>query len=245
MQRRIIGIDLGVTSAHSVVIVDDGGEVIARRKCRPTRESLEALEQAALAGADDDTVLEVVVEPTGVSWLPVASFFVRRGHVVFRVSSQKAADLRRFLSRHAKSNGIDAETLARIPSVDRASLIPLVLASAEMASLNRRARATDALTEQIAGHKTRLRELARHVMPLVDEVFTNKFGQADTAVLERYGDPRALLRLGEARLARFIVKMSRGQHGSDRAAAWISVARAVELVVLSWELERTRCHGAP
>jgi transposase len=57
----------------------------------------------------------VVVEPTGPAWLPVAVFFGRRGHLVVRVSSAKAADLRRFLSRHAKTNGIDAETLARLP----------------------------------------------------------------------------------------------------------------------------------
>jgi transposase len=226
MQRRIVGVDLGVTSAHSVVVVDEAGEVLARRRCRPTRESLEALEAAALAGAAPGMGLEVVVEPTGVSWLPVASFFVGRGHVVYRVSSQKAADLRRFLSRHAKSNAIDAETLARVAIVDRANLVPLVLASSEMASLNRRARAADALTEQIAGHKTRIRELARHVMPLVDEVFTNKFGKADLAVLERYGNPRAILRLGEARLTRLIVGVSRGQHGPERAAAWVGVARA-------------------
>ena len=53
------------------------------------------------------------MEPTGPAWLPVAVFFTARGHLVFRVSSAKAADLRRFLSRHAKSNGIDADTLAR------------------------------------------------------------------------------------------------------------------------------------
>ena len=39
--------------------------------------------------------------------MPIAVFFARRGHDVYRVSSAKAADLR----RHAKSNGIDAETL--------------------------------------------------------------------------------------------------------------------------------------
>lgn len=226
MERRIVGIDLGVTSAHSVVVVNGACEVLARRRCRPTRDSLEALEAAALAGAPADTRLEVVVEPTGVSWLPVASFFLRRGHVVFRVSSQKAADLRRFLSRHAKSNAIDAETLARIPIVDRGGLVPLVLPTAEMASLNRRARAADALTEQIAGRKTRIRSLARHAMPLIDEVFTNKFGKAGLAVLERYANPQVLLRAGEARLARLIAKESRGQHGAARAAAWVRVARA-------------------
>lgn len=46
---------------------------------------------------------------------------------MFRVSSARAADLRRFLSRHAKSNGIDADTLARLPLVDPAGLHPLEL----------------------------------------------------------------------------------------------------------------------
>jgi transposase len=78
----------------------------------PTVESLEIIEHAALAGATEGTRLEVVMEPTGPAWLPVAVFFSRRQHTVYRVSSAKAADLRRFLSRHTKSNGIDADTLA-------------------------------------------------------------------------------------------------------------------------------------
>jgi transposase len=88
------------------------------RADRPGLESLGVIEAAALAGAPAGTRLEVVVEPTGPAWLPVAVFFSRRGHTVYRVSSAKSADLRRFLSRHAKSNAIDAETSARLPLVD-------------------------------------------------------------------------------------------------------------------------------
>ena len=76
------------------------------------------MEQAALDGAPEGTRLAVVFEPTGPAWMPIAVFFARRGHDVYRVSSAKAADLRRFLRRHAKSNGIDAETLARMPLAD-------------------------------------------------------------------------------------------------------------------------------
>jgi transposase len=79
--------------------------------------SLAALEAAAFATAEPGTQLVVVVEPTGPAWLPVAVLFGRRGHTVLRVTSAKAADLRRFLARHAKSNTIDAETLARLPLV--------------------------------------------------------------------------------------------------------------------------------
>ena len=70
------------------------------------------------------------MEPTGPAWLPIAVFFGARGHRVFRVSSQKAADLRRFLSRHTKTNGIDADTLARLPLFDPAGLRPLRAARA-------------------------------------------------------------------------------------------------------------------
>jgi len=80
------------------------------------------------------------------AWLPIAVFFTARGHQVFRVSSQKAAGLRRFLSRHAKSNGIDADTLARLPLFGPAGIRPLQLPGAHRAALDRRVRATDRLT---------------------------------------------------------------------------------------------------
>jgi transposase len=122
--RRLVGIDLGITSAHTVRVLDAGGGVVCRRKAVPTLESLSEVEQAALAGAAAGTRLEVVMEPTGPAWLPIGVFFSSRGHIVYRVSSAKAHDLRRVLHRHAKANGIDADTLARLPLVDPAGLHP-------------------------------------------------------------------------------------------------------------------------
>jgi hypothetical protein len=101
--RRLVGIDLGIASRHSVRVLEADGRVVGRSSCVPTVASLAAVERAALAGAPEGTRLEVVFEPAGPAWLPVAVFFARRGHAVFRVSSAKAADLRRFLRRHAKT----------------------------------------------------------------------------------------------------------------------------------------------
>ena len=109
-------------------------------------ESLSEVETAALAGCPADTRLEVVVEPTEPAWLPITVFFITRGHLVFRASSAQAAALRRFLSRHTKTNGIDADTLARQPLVDPAGLQPLELPGTERAALDRRVRACDRLT---------------------------------------------------------------------------------------------------
>jgi transposase len=222
--RRLVGIDLGITSAHTVRVLAGDGSIVCRRKAVPTVDSLGEVERAALAGAAPATRLEVVVEPTGPAWLPIAVFFTRRGHTVYRVSSAKAHDLRRVLHRHAKANGIDADTLARLPLVDPAGLHPLELPGAERAALDRRVRATDRLTQQAATHKRRIKDLVRQLLPCSPLV--GELGQADLAVLERYADPHALLAAGPARLTRLIHKASHGHQGRDRAAQWLAAAEA-------------------
>jgi transposase len=221
--RRLVGIDLGIATAHTVRVLDGEGATVAKPRAWPTVESLAAVEEAALAGCPDGTRLEVVIEPTGPAWLPVAVFFSARGHTVFRVSSQKAADLRRFLSRHAKSNGIDSDTLARLPLFDQAGLAPLVLPGADRAALDRRVRATDRLTRQGAEHKKRIKDLARQLLPLSPLV--GDLGTADLAVLERYADPRALVRAGQARLTALIAQASHNHLGAGRARQWLDAAR--------------------
>jgi transposase len=226
--RRLVGIDLGITSAHTVRVLDGEANTVAKRKAWPTVESLSEVETAALVGCTEGTRLEVVMEPTGPAWLPIAVFFSERGHLVYRVSSAKASDLRRFLSRHTKTNGIDADTLARLPLFDPAGLQPLQLPGAERAALDRRVRATDRLTRAGAEHKVRIKDLVRQVLPMTP--LTGDLGVADLAVLERYADPNALLRLGLKRLCALIEKHSHGHQGIDRARQWIAAADAsVEL----------------
>jgi transposase len=226
MDRRVLGIDLGIASAHTAVVVDATGQVLARRRATPTVDSFGVLEAAALAGAEPGTRLEVVIEPTGSAWLPVAVWFTTRGHVVYRVSSQKAADLRRFLKRHAKSNGIDAATLAKLPFVDPEGVYPVALAEGAAASLDRRVRTCARLTDEIGARKGRIRDLARQAMPTVNTALSRDLSRADLAVLERYGDPRRLLAAGKARLARLIATASRNHAGADKAEAFRAAARA-------------------
>jgi transposase len=222
--RRLVGIDLGIASAHTVRVLDGEGNTVAKRKAWPTVESLTDVEAAALADCPAGTRLEVIIEPTGPAWLPIAVFFARQGHVVHRVSSAKAHDLRRFLSRHTKTNGIDADTLARLPLFDPTGLQPLVLPGAERAALDRRVRATDRLTQQGALHKRRIKDLVRQVLPMTP--LTGDLGVADLAVLERYADPNRLLKAGLKRLTALIEKASHGHQGIDRARAWMTAAAA-------------------
>ena len=222
--RRLVGIDLGIASRHSVRVLEADGQVVCRSSCVPTVESLSAVERAALEGAPEGTTLAVVFEPTGPAWMPIAVFFARRGHAVYRVSSAKAADLRRFLRRHAKSNGIDAETLARLPLADPRGLQQLELPGPDAAALDRRVRACERLTEAASKHKVRIKDLVRQLMPMTP--LTGDLGKADLAMLERYADPRALAAAGMADLTRLIVTASNKQQGQQRAAQWRAAAAA-------------------
>jgi transposase len=163
--RRLVGIDLGIISATPCgYFRATAAWCAAARRCRPWTACWR-WSRPALAGTARGTRLEVVLAPTGPSWLPIAVFFTRRGHTVYRVSSAKAHDLRRVLSRQAKSNGIDADTLARLPLVDPAGLHPLQVPSAKRAALDRRVRAGDRLTQQGAQHKRRIKDLVGQLLP--------------------------------------------------------------------------------
>src|SRR5664279_4369386 len=65
MARRLVGIDLGIASSHTVRVLDETGQQVCRRRCEPTVASLTRIEDAASVGAPPGTVLEVVLEPTG------------------------------------------------------------------------------------------------------------------------------------------------------------------------------------
>ena len=223
-ERRLVGIDLGIASAHAVRVLDGEGVTLVKRKALPTLESLSEIETAALAGTAAGSRLEVVIEPTGPAWLPIAVFFSSRGHRVYRVSSAESADLRRYLSKHAKTNGIDADTLARIPLFHPAGVKPLVLADAEAARLDRRVRTADRLTRDIADRKTRIKALVRQLMPM--SPLTGKMTNADLVVLERWADPNVLANTGLKRLTTAIVKASNGHLGVARAQEWLTAAHA-------------------
>ncbi len=66
-----------------------------------------------------------------------------------RAKEQKVVGLRRFLGGHAKSDRLDAITLAKLPLLDPEHLTPLVLPSPELESLDRLTRRRDRLAASI------------------------------------------------------------------------------------------------
>jgi transposase len=57
------------------------------------------------------STITAVMEPTGMSWFPVARWLEQAGIKAIRVKGQRVRALRRYLSEHTKTDAADAYVL--------------------------------------------------------------------------------------------------------------------------------------
>ena len=79
-EMRIIGLDLAITSAHKAVVMSEVGKFLTPvLQVTTWLESLDGLLKRAREGAETTCPLVVVMEPTGLAWLPVAVYLLMHG----------------------------------------------------------------------------------------------------------------------------------------------------------------------
>jgi len=110
-----LGIDIACRAAHQVSLADEQGRFIwTGRRFRTTPQDLIRLWKMLPDGTDPADVL-VVMEPTRNAWVPLAAWFRRQGADVVLVPPERSADLRRYYSKHSKTDRLDSQLLARLP----------------------------------------------------------------------------------------------------------------------------------
>ncbi len=141
MTYRNIGIDLGVTAQHKIQVRDDRGQKVRPELSLDTaKQAFDAAVDHALAGAEPDTKLRWICEPTAMSWFPLACYVKPRGQELVRVKTQMSYDLRKFYSKHNHSDSLDAKALAQLPVVNQEALEQLELPDKDTFALDRRNR---------------------------------------------------------------------------------------------------------
>jgi transposase len=194
---RTIGLDLAVQTAHKAVVLDEQGHFCTPILTIYTRPSeLDHLLARAREGAPS-TDVQLVMEPTGMAWFPVAVYYARQAVPVFLVNSQEVADLRRYYQRHAKSDRIDARVLARLPLINPDKLHRLVLPSATALACQRACKQLDHFATQITAVKNRLQAIDRFAWPgLEEQVFADPFAPAARFFREHWYEPQQLVQVG-------------------------------------------------
>jgi transposase len=204
---RTIGIDLAITGTHKAVVVDERGNAMGRViRFRTDPAELDALLRRAREGADEDEPLRVVMEPTGLAWLPVASYFIQRGVIVYLVNTQEVSDLRKFYSKHAGSDRISARVLARMPWVNPETLHPLRLADADHLSGQRWCKQQEELAQLMTAIKNRVQAWERAFWPGLEEVVGDLFAPWVRRWREAWYDPWQLQSLETGQLAAFLAE---------------------------------------
>ncbi len=226
---RVIGIDLGVTAKHRAIILDGRGRFISPIIPFHTEvAALDRLRAQALEGCEPGCELVVVMEATNIVWHPISAYFLRHGDTVHVVNPRISADLGRFYRRHARSDRLAAQVLARLPFVSPEILYPLTLSGGDYLALQRGCRELDRLIVQASAIKNRLRDidllgwpgLRRRVFPKGSEPVLRWFR-------EHFYDPRRVVEAGEGGVRR----AWRASGGAEENEEWIA-----PLVLLAQEI---------
>ena len=212
MLHRTIGIDLAIRGDHVAQIFDNGrpaGRPICFRHDQPSLDSFMARIRDGLADGDH---VQAIMEPTGMSWFPVAHRLVDAGVKVARVKGKRVKALRRYLSEHVKTDLADAHVLASIPSFGGPHLDTLHIPTARSHALQRLTKQRGRFKDDISAAKRHLLDLVRWASPGLERVLPDLGTRLSLSLLHRWLDPEAILRARRPTLRKFIAKHASGNH---------------------------------
>ncbi len=219
---KTLGIDVACRAAHQASLAVDGKIVWRGRKFFTRSAELERL--WADLDLSDPAGLTVVLEPTRNAWIVVADWFRRRGARVVMVPTTQSADLRAYYSKHAKNGRIDSALLARLPLLHPEGLREFT-GDGPADPLRRLVKQRSSIVKRRTAVLQRLDAQLELLGPAWYDVLGSNYGKAALMLLTRYADPNVVIRLGHARLARFLVRHSRGLWAEDHAARLLAAAR--------------------
>ncbi len=223
-----LGIDVACVAEHQASCADGAGEFSwSGWRFRTTPADLERLWAKVPAGAE----VTVILEPTRNAWVPLAAWLRAKGATIVLVPPEQSADLGDYYNKHTKTDRLDSGVLARLPLLHPDGLIALDgLGPAD--PLKRAVRHRSSLVERRTKTMQRLDALVELLGPSLSEVIgTGGYTRTALAVLEGYGDPTALKKLGRERLAALVARTSRGKWGEIKADDLLAAA---DETILLW-----------
>jgi len=199
-----VGIDLH-KGRHRVYCLDEKAQICDAFSFQTTSEGLTTMGERIFRDGSNPIV---VFEPAGLSWLMVAAY-LKSQHPECRLvkaKGQKVAALRRYLRSSAKSDRIDALTLAKMPFIDPERLDELYLAPAETHALLRLTRQRKRLEDYITARKNRIATIVDGYLPGVRQAFSHPWSVRAKAFLHSRINLFAVVRDGEEALHSFLTQ---------------------------------------
>lgn len=210
--HRTIGIDLAIRGDQVAQIFDDGRPVGPPIRFRLKPAELQAFVAKARSGAPPDAPVQALMEPTGMSWFPVAHWLADAGIRPVRVKGQRVQALRRYLSEHAKTDVADAHVLAAMPGFGGRGFDAIHIPSPQGHALQRLTKQRRRLQDDLSAGKRRLIDLVRWAAPELEAALPDMQTRLALAIMREWFDPAVLLSARRTRLRRFIAANASGNH---------------------------------
>jgi len=233
-----VGIDLARRSKHKAVIAcpDASGQLMPQRAFSFSHDldGFHAVYTRIIRQTGNTSLEGVTVnmEPTSGVWETVGAFFASRGAQVCFTRPDIVSQLRKVHSKFAKTDRIDARTLAGIPVSFPERLVPVVTIEPRIRALRDLAAQRLRLVEDQTRWKNRFTAKVETVWgsllaQLEDE---QRFSGLFRAFFAKYYNPRKVLRMGRKR---FLTWCANNAHGNTSARLfelmWTSAEQATAL----------------
>jgi transposase len=218
-----VGIDVACRAVHQAACADEAGKLLwAGHRFRTRAADLESLWARVPEGVEE---VMVVMEPTRNAWVPLAAWFRRRGAVVVIVPSEQSSDLRAYYAKHAKTDRLDAQLLARLPVLHPEGLhAETGLGPGD--PLKRAVKIRSGLVRRRSTSMHRLDALLEILGPEWVQALGSRLTQTAFRFLVRWANPHQVKRLGRARLAHWFQRQTRKSWGDQHAAEVVAAAEA-------------------
>jgi transposase len=238
MGQRTIGIELAIRGDHVAQIFDDGRPSGRPIRFRLTSDDLTSLLSRLREGLSPGDTVVAVMEPTGMTWFPLANWLRQAGITAIRVKGQRVRALRRYLSEHTKTDAADAYVLGAIPLFGGVPVDPIYVPDAERHALQRLTRQRERLEDEASAIKRRLLDLVRWACPALEAVLPDFRTKLSLAILHDLLDPAQVAKARRSTLLRFIAQHASGNHphSGPFAEAWVAGLKAAAI-------ETQRLHG--
>ena len=221
MSEVRLGIDVACRADHRASLADERGEFIwSSWKFRTTTADLERL----WAKIPDGASVTVILEPTRNAWVPLSAWLQARGATVILVPPSSRPTCGTTTTSTPRPTGwIHGCWLVCRCCTPRACAASTTSVPAQ--SLRRAVRHRFSLVKRRSAASLRLDALVELLGPgWADSLGSATASKTALVILEKYADPRALKRLGRARLAALLIRSSAGLWRQDKADELLAMA---------------------
>lgn len=226
LARYHVGIDVGKARHHACVRdtqKDTYSQVFPFSVDRRGFQGLLAFLESQGPQASKEELL-VGVEASGPYALTISCFLLEGGYQVVELNPCQASQFRKAQGKKAKTDRVDARSLAAFLAVG--SYKPLSLADPLLENLRELTRFRTDLLQDRTRQLNRLQENLALAFPELASHLASVGSPTVLALLETYPDPQALVTAGIAVISAFLTQHSRGRLGQPQAQAILAAAAA-------------------